>query len=351
LSLPATAARHDAEPAAPRQLIDAEVTIEGDDPHQTLALGDAHEGGIRKVHELIAILSHQRLDTRHVLGAQVEHDENSVVNHVAQGFSPARIVREQVHGLGESRPDGREGFANRLQRLDTPLVLVVVLVEQGDESAGVNERGAHGAVTVLEDGEYSIWTTAAADGSLTRRAEASLDPVWSPDGLQLAFTSLREGMNLAVMPSDGSGPPRPILVDAAHKVPTSWTPDGRFVLFTQTEPAGSTGEDVCIAAADGTGARPLADSRDNESGAVVSPDGQWFAYSAGAHTRAEIYVAALANPARRSRVETEDGYNPVWSRDGDELFFLMGTGRFQLAARQGPLPPGIALLVIVLPLR
>jgi eukaryotic-like serine/threonine-protein kinase len=194
----------------------------------------------------------------------------------------------------------------------------------------VSPDGQRLAVTILDDGAYSIWTTDSPGGSMTRRAEASLNPVWSPDGSRLAFTSGRDGMDIAIMPSDGSRPATPIVVDGTYKLPTSWTPDGQFVVFTRMDPAGSTGEDIYIAAADGTGVQALAQSPENESSGVVSPDGEWLAYAAGGQTKTAIYVAALREPGRRTRVDSEDGHMPVWSRDGGELFFLTGTRRERL---------------------
>jgi eukaryotic-like serine/threonine-protein kinase len=194
----------------------------------------------------------------------------------------------------------------------------------------VSPDGQRLAVTILDEGAYSIWTTDSPGGSMARLAEASLNPVWSPDGSRLAFTSARDGLDIAIMPSDGSRPATPIIVDGTYKLPTSWTPDGQFVVFTRNDPAGSTGEDIYIAAADGTGMHALAQSPENESSGVVSPDGEWLAYAAGGHTRTAIYVAALREPGRRTRVDTEDGYMPVWSRNGGELFFLTGTRRDRL---------------------
>ena len=176
------------------------------------------------------------------------------------------------------------------------------------------------ALTILEDGAYSIWLTGSLDGPPSRFAEQSFDPVWSPDGKSIAFTTLRDGgLNLAVARVDEGVPPKTIFSDNAAKVPTSWTPDGKSVLFTRVDPDGATGEDVYIIGADGARPRPLVQTADNETGAAVSPDGKWLAFS-----RDGVLIAPLSDPARQSRVGVESASMPVWSRDGRELFFLSG---------------------------
>ena len=88
-------------------------------------------------------------------------------------------------------------------------------------------------------------------------------------------------MHLAVARLDEGVPPKTIFMDGAAKVPTSWTPDGKSIVFTRVDQDGSTGEDVYIIGADGTGGRPLVQTTENESGGDVSPDGNWLAFSSG----------------------------------------------------------------------
>jgi serine/threonine-protein kinase len=61
--------------------------------------------------------------------------------------------------------------------------------------------------------------------------------------------------------------------------------------------------------------------------ADISPDGEWMAYQSNESARTEVYVRPLPNPqARRWQVSTGGGSQPVWSRDGRELFYLDGDG-------------------------
>jgi eukaryotic-like serine/threonine-protein kinase len=189
----------------------------------------------------------------------------------------------------------------------------------------VSPDGGRLALTILDDGAFGVWMTQSLDGAPVRIAENSFDPVWSPDGRSMAFATSRDGgMNLAVARLYESTPPKTIFVDNAMKVPTSWTPDGKSIVFTRVDPDGSTGEDVYIIGADGTGVRPLVQTAANESGGVVSPDGRWLAFSTSGGRGVVVAVGPVSDPARHTRVAIERCAMPVWSRGGRELFFLSG---------------------------
>jgi Tol biopolymer transport system component len=197
----------------------------------------------------------------------------------------------------------------------------------------VAPTGERLALTILADGIYGIWTTETLSGRPTQIAENGRAAVWSPDGKSLAFTRMTEdGIHLDVMRADGSARTT-IVADKTNKVPTSWTPDGRSILFTRVDPDGVMGEDIYIAAADGSGMRPLLATPKNESAAVVSRDGKWLAFttSAGAVT-GSVAVAPLSDPSRASRVDADPAMMPVWSPAGDELLFLAGVQRTLLTS-------------------
>ena len=61
--------------------------------------------------------------------------------------------------------------------------------------------------------------------------------------------------------------------------------------------------------------------------AEVSPNGQWLAYESNESGRNEIYVRPFPNvDAGRQQVSTNGGTQPLWARNGQELFYeSMGT--------------------------
>jgi hypothetical protein len=61
---------------------------------------------------------------------------------------------------------------------------------------------------------------------------------------------------------------------------------------------------------------------DGGAGAALSPDGRWLAYASNATGRQEIWVRPYPGPGAPVRVSSNGGDEPVWSRNGQELFYL-----------------------------
>src|SRR5262249_48491106 len=102
-------------------------------------------------------------------------------------------------------------------------------------------------------------------------------PVWSPDGMKIAFASDRAGhMDLYEHNADGSGEDRLLYQYDQDKIPSSWSPDGRFLLFESRDP--KTLDDLWILSLDDHKAIPYLRTEFSETQAMFSPDGQWVAY-------------------------------------------------------------------------
>ena len=52
-----------------------------------------------------------------------------------------------------------------------------------------------------------------------------------------------------------------------------------------------------------------------------SPDGKWLAYVSDESGRDDVYVQPFPGPGPKWLVSTDGGIDPVWSRDGRELFY------------------------------
>ena len=71
--------------------------------------------------------------------------------------------------------------------------------------------------------------------------------------------------------------------------------------------------------------RPFLQGPANESGPQFSPDGHWLAYVSDESGRSETYVQPYP-PGRGEQhlISTEGGTEPVWNRNGRELFYRSG---------------------------
>jgi eukaryotic-like serine/threonine-protein kinase len=51
-------------------------------------------------------------------------------------------------------------------------------------------------------------------------------------------------------------------------------------------------------------------------------NGHWMAYNSDETNRYEVYVQKFPQPGGKTRISTNGGGFPIWSRDGKELYFL-----------------------------
>ena len=70
--------------------------------------------------------------------------------------------------------------------------------------------------------------------------------------------------------------------------------------------------------------RPFVETPFREGAPVFSPDGQWIAYVSDDSGRFEIYVRPFPGPGEKWAISTEGGSEPVWPRDGHQLFYRAG---------------------------
>jgi Tol biopolymer transport system component len=159
------------------------------------------------------------------------------------------------------------------------------------------------------------------------------DPVWSPDGSRIVFSSDRDGVrNLYGKLASGARDEEILLKSDRPKVPSSWSRDGRFLLYTVVEP--KTSSDVWVLP--DPGGKPRAGkpvlfqgTAANETGGQFSPDGRWIAYVSDEAGRLEVYVREFIlgpdgqpEPTAHRLVSNGGGSVPRWRDDGNELLYL-----------------------------
>ena len=152
-------------------------------------------------------------------------------------------------------------------------------------------------------------------------------PVWTPDGRRLLFASDREGArNLFWQAADGTGSVERLTRSPNQQSSSSVSPDGTQLIFT--EASQTTSDDVMQAELSGSHKIvPLVQSQFAERNGIVSPDGRWLAYEANDSGQLEIYVRPYPNVrSGHWQVSTGGGTRPLWSPNGQELFYVSPTG-------------------------
>ncbi len=185
----------------------------------------------------------------------------------------------------------------------------------------------------------SLWQLNLAQGTTTRFVtdtdSANFFPVWSPDGEQLAFASARNSaLNLYLKRTTGTAPEERLLETRFQTYPLSWSPDGKVLIYAMGDPQTRTD----IWALPLTGERkpqPLLQTKSDERGAKVSPDGNWLVYVSDETGAAEVYVTTFPQPGRAWRISKSGGNNPAWRADGKELFYLSGKQLFAASVSNG----------------
>jgi Tol biopolymer transport system component len=226
---------------------------------------------------------------------------------------------------------------------------LTVLDREGNVVTKVGDTGAYvqpnvspdGTRVVLmnndrETGSLDIWTVDLASGkrtAITRNDWPEFAPIWSPDGRDVAYVSMRDSYaGIYRKAADGTGEEELLFryTPGAGMVLTDWSPDGRFLTF-------HTGVLVLVpltAAADPLQRKEIDWLREDYDvlQGRFSPDGRFIAYLSNEADpdRAEVYVRPFdaakpdAPPAGSAVRVSKDGALGMvnWRGDGKQLYFL-----------------------------
>jgi Tol biopolymer transport system component len=176
-------------------------------------------------------------------------------------------------------------------------------------------------------GRQDVWIMDVASGARTRLTLGKADgsfPVWNPDGRHVVFRARERGyLDLYERDLD-SDEERLLLRTDADKLPTSISPDGRFLAYLVS--LGRRG--IWMLPLQGGGAPFLFRSSDSpQENAQFSPDGRWIAFEQTESARKDVYVTSFPKPGPAWRVSADGGETPRWSSDGRSVLYLSRDNR------------------------
>jgi Tol biopolymer transport system component len=209
----------------------------------------------------------------------------------------------------------------------------------GKSSGTVGTPGIYNNVRLSPDGRRvaadqpdpdgrntDIWILEPARGATTRLTfdrSFHSTPIWSPDGEQILFSSLRKlNFQLYLKNVDGSGSEEELadLGVVSQVNPWDWSRDGKYALVRK-------GTELWYLSWPERVAKPLLQAKWTVRNAQFSPDGRWMAYASNETGKMEIYVSPFLSATGKWQVSTGGGQEPRWRQDGKELFYLSAEGK------------------------
>jgi len=172
--------------------------------------------------------------------------------------------------------------------------------------------------------EADVWVMELSRGLSTRLTfNKGFSARWAPDGRSVYYNN---ATGIYGKPADGSGEEVRLGSGAWLDFVSAVSPDGKVLLFGNTDI-------MKLTLADG-GVEPWLKTDFIEWAAVFSPDGRWVAYQSNESGGSEIYVQGYPEKRGKRLVSAAGGGNPVWRRDGKELYWITERGEVAAASME-----------------
>jgi len=191
-------------------------------------------------------------------------------------------------------------------------------------SPAISTRGNRLAYAVnLSDVDLRLIEPGKAARSIVPSTRGEINPQYSPDGRQIAFSSDRTGvMEVWVCDQDGANPVQWTHFGDRHSGSPRWSPDGRSIAFdSQTK----EGWRVLVMASDSGQSHRLTSDQATEIIPSWSADGKSIYFASDRTGRNEIWKAPSSG-GTATQVTREGGYVAFESPDGRRLYYTKGQG-------------------------
>ena len=195
--------------------------------------------------------------------------------------------------------------------------------------------GSRVAFTKRTPANNNLWLLETAGGQpkrFTFGPNEDETAVWSRDSRSVAYASTREGGLTWVYTKSIEGPsdPKHIYAARTHGHLSSWSRDGRWLLFNSRGDLRALRidgrESLAVAAAPAV----------VEGSGQFSPDGHWIAFTSNQTGRTEVYVTSFPQLTEKRQVSIDGGTNPRWAPDGSTLFYRHGRRLMAVAVSLRP---------------
>jgi serine/threonine-protein kinase len=190
----------------------------------------------------------------------------------------------------------------------------------------ISPDGTRMALADNSSGSADIWVYAFARGTHTRLTFTGINgtPAWSADGREVFFSAIdRNGRSSTVFKTsaDGGREPTAVVRLDIRGYLKHVSRDASWALVDYIAFGGARANIGRLALREGAKVEPLLETRADEVGAALAPDGRFVAYQSDDSGRPEVYVRELEASAGRWQVSNAGGEEPMWAPDGKALFY------------------------------
>jgi serine/threonine-protein kinase len=190
----------------------------------------------------------------------------------------------------------------------------------------VSPDGTRAAVAQGSSGLADLWVYTFARGTFTRLTFTGVNatPIWSANGREIYYTGIDTPNSRTTIyrtSADGGGEHTPLTTIAARAYIKHVDREGRWALIDYVQFGGARSNIGRVALTEGATIEPLVDSRADEYGSALSPDGRFVAYHSDEDGQPQVFVRELARSTGRWQVSNAGGEEPAWAPDGASLFY------------------------------
>jgi serine/threonine-protein kinase len=181
--------------------------------------------------------------------------------------------------------------------------------------------------SVVAEGQEHLWIKTLGGGAPTRLTfgnQQNTTPTWTADGASVLSTRF-EGTRSATFFSkrvDGTSPERTLKTGDNWVIESETSRDGQWLVMREYRPGGKR-EIYARRVSGDTVERAVVATGTEDISPSLSPNGKFLAYASDESGNREVWVVPFPDPqGAKWQVSTNGGFEPLWSRDGREIFYV-----------------------------
>jgi Tol biopolymer transport system component len=264
----------------------------------------------------------------HAFPAKTEFSvsSNGILTYQAPQRSATRLIWRDRTGRSSALIDTPADHQDPTLSPDETRVAYDVFDLESSERFGVGLKGVTGHILLLD-------RTTGQTSRLTSHPATEWGAVWSRDGKSIVYSRKRQNqtlppdelkMELDLFVKDMTDPTSvevQLNATGVNPVAHSWSPDGRFVVYSTFDPKAWMDLWLLPMLGDRTPIKLLGTEAAETQGRI-SPDGRWLAYTSTESGQFEVWVTTFPTPTTKWRISSGGAGDPRWGRDGRELYFV-----------------------------